>query len=337
MKKSTILTILVSLLLIGSVFASGGSEAAYPARDITMVIPFGAGGGTDVWARAVGAGLAAEYGVNVTPTNIVGGSAGSTGVDSAWKAAHDGYTLCGTSETPLTIPVMTPINRTAKDYEYFIAAGSPGLVCMNAEKAAKLGIKTMADLVAYGDKESLNIAGTAGGLWFALASLLIEPAYGDLGFTFVSFPGSGDAIKAVAGGVDADIVAASAGEVKDYLASGKFIALANMDKGAYKDIPSVCDSVPVLAPYFPLRQWLGFKVPTDTPADVLASLTTAFNNVMKSDAILELAGPQEAEIFALTGVAAKEMAMASEKSLCWVLYDLGQTTYSPEDRGIARP
>ena len=85
------------------------------------------------------------------------------------------------------------------------------------------------------------------------------------------------------------------------------------------------------------QHFADFKVPTDTPADVLETLTTAFNNVMKTDAILELAKPQEAEIFALTGKAAKDMAIASEKALCWVLYDLGQTTYSPEDRGIARP
>ncbi len=337
LKKSSVLLLVVSLLVIGSVVSCGATEEAYPARDITMIIPFGAGGGTDVWARAVGAGLAEELGVNVTPTNVTGGSAGSVGVDTAWKAAHDGYTLTGTSETPLTIPVMTPIDRTAADYEYFIAAGSPGLVCMNAEIAASLGIATMDDLVSYGDKASLNVAGTSGGLWFALSSLLIEPAYGNQGFTFVSFPGSADAIKAVAGGVDASIVVASAGEVKDYLASGDFIALANMDTGAYGAIPAVTDSLPELAPYFPLRQWLGFKVPSDTPADVIATLTDAFENVMKTDSIKEYAAVQEAEIFALTGEEAKAMAVGSEKSLTWVLYDLGLTIYSPEERGIERP
>ena len=335
--KKALLLMMILLSCFGVLFAEGAQEAAYPARDITMVIPFGAGGGTDVWARAVGAGLAEQLGVNVTPTNITGGSAGSTGVDQAWKAAHDGYTLCGTSETPLTIPVTTPIDRTAKDYEYFIAAGSPGVVCINADLAAELGIATMADLVAYGDKESLNVAGTTGGLWFALASLLTEEAYGNLGFDFVPFPGSADAIKAVAGGVDAQIVAASLGEVKDYIAAGTLLPLAHMDTVAYENIPSVCDSVPALAPYFPLRQWLGFKVPSDTPAATIATLTEAFNEVMKTQAIKDMAEVQAAEIFALTGAEAKAMAMGSEKSLCWVLADLGKTTFSPADRGIERP
>ncbi len=166
---------------------------------------------------------------------------------------------------------------------------------------------------------------------------MIEPAYGNQGFTFVSYPGSANAIQAVAGGVDASIVVASAGEVKDYLASGQFVALANMDTGAYGDVPAVTDSLPELAPYFPLRQWLGFKVPADTPADVIDALTDAFENVMKTDEIKEFAALQEAEIFALTGEEAKAMAIGSEKSLTWVLYDLGLTIYSPADRGIERP
>ncbi len=336
-KISKVVSVALAAAVSLSMFVGCSGGDTYPSRDITMVIPFGAGGGTDVWARSVAAGLAEELGVNVTPNNITGGSAGSTGTEAAWDAKHDGYTLCGTSETPLTIPVTTPIERTAKDYEYFIAAGSPGLVCINAKVADELGIKTMADLVAYDDKESLNIAGTTGGLWFALSSLLIDEAYGNLGFTFVPYDGSAGAIQAAAGGVDACLVAASAGEVKQYLESGDLIALANMDKAAYGDVPSVVDSVPEVEAYLPLNQWLGFSVPSDTPEEVLAELTAAFDKVMASDAIKELADSQSAIIFNLTGEEAKEMAAASERSLCYVLYDLGQTQYSPEERGIERP
>lgn len=336
-KFSKIVAIVLILVLSLSMFAGCGEEKAYPARDITMIIPFGAGGGTDVWARAVSAGLAEELGVNVTPTNITGGSAGSTGTQGAWDAAHDGYTLCGTSETPLTIPVMTPTDRTAEDYTYFIAGGSPGLVCINTEYAEANGIKSMDDLVSYGDISSVNIAGTTGGLWFALSSLLTGEEYGNLDLTFVPFDGSAGAITAAAGGKDAQLVLASAGEVAQYLQDGTLTALANMDKEAYGDVPSVVDSLPAVGAYLPLGQWLGFSVPNDTPADVIAKLEEAFMKVMKSDAIAELAKAQSAEIFALTGEEAKEMAVSSEASLCWVLYDLGQTTYSPEEKGIARP
>lgn len=334
-KLSKLFTVaLVTLLSVSCLTACDSEQAAYPDRDITMVIPFGAGGGTDVWARAIAAGLAEDLGVNVTPNNITGGSAGSTGTQAAWDAAHDGYTLLGTSETPLTIPVTTPIERTAKDYEYFIAAGSPGLVCINAKAAETLGIKTMDDLVAYGEKESINIAGTTGGLWFALSSLLIEESYGNLGFTFVPYDGSAGAIQAAAGGVDAILVTASAGEVAQYLESGDLIALANMAPEAYGDVPSVVDSVPAIASSLPLNQWLGFSVPSDTPQEVLDTLTESFNKVMATDKIKELAESQSAIVFNLTGEKAKEMALASEKSLCNVLYELGQAQYNPADKGI---
>ncbi len=114
----------------------------YPVRPIQNVIPFGAGGGTDVWNRAVMAAMGEIMGQTIVSANMTGGSAGSIGVDYAWKSPHDGYTLCGTSETPLTIPVQTGLTQTSKDWTYFIAAGSPGVLC-----AQESQYKTMDDIL----------------------------------------------------------------------------------------------------------------------------------------------------------------------------------------------
>ncbi len=335
-KLTKVLAVVLILCLTLTMFAGCGEEAEYPSRDITYVIPFAAGGGVDVWGRQLAAGMAEYMGVNVTPSNVTGGSSGSTGVQSAWDAAHDGYTLCGTSETPTTIPVMTPFEQTTDDYEYFIAGGCPGLVCINADFAKANGISTMQDLIDYNDKASLNIAGTTGGLWYALSELLNHEDYGDLGFTFVPYDGSATAIAAAAGGIDAQLVAASSGEVAQYIEAGSLIALANMATEASGSIPSICDYLPELEEYLPIQQWLGFMVPADTDAEVLAALEEAFLATVNSASFAEFADAQAADIFALTGDEAKAFAQTSESKLCWLLYDLGAATYSPADSGIER-
>ena len=70
----------------------------YPVRPIQNVIPFGAGGGTDVWNRALMAAMGEIMGQTIVSANMTGGSAVSIGIDYAWKSPLDGYTLAGTYE-----------------------------------------------------------------------------------------------------------------------------------------------------------------------------------------------------------------------------------------------
>ena len=317
--------------------ASGGkSELEYPVRSINNIIPFGAGGGTDVWNRALMDSMGSIMGQTVVSSNMTGGSAGSIGVQYVWDAAHDGYTLCGTSETPLTIPVMTNSELTSKDWKFFIAAGSPGVLCINKND----GMTTLEEVVAAAQNdEGVSIAGTTGGLWFALAKLF--DSYGNVPFKWVAYDGSSTAIKGCVSN-EADLVVASAGEVVEYVRSGDLIPLCVMDKEDwefpdYGNIPAVTSVVPELEAYLPLSQFLGFMVPADTDAAVVEYLENVFHEAMKTDKIQQFAQEQVCEIYDLTGDEASEFAAQMESKLCWVLYDMGQTTYSPEDFGIPQP
>lgn len=313
------------------------TDTKWPERPLQNVIPFGAGGGTDVWNRALMDAMSGSLGQTIVSSNMTGGSAGSIGVDYVWKAAHDGYTLCGTSETPLTIPTQTGLTQTSKDWEYFIAAGSPGVLCVNAS----LKDKTMADLAEElkANPQSVSIAGTSGGLWFALAKLF--DSYGEVPFKWVAYDGSSAAIK---GSVskEADCVVASAGEVKEYVKSGDLIPIAVMDKESWEFpefglVPAVTETVPELEQYLPLNQFLGFMVPADTDPAILEKLQNTFHEAMKTEKILSFAEEQNCIIYDLTGEDARKMASGIESKLCWVLYDMGQTKFSPEDFGIERP
>lgn len=317
--------------------SASASDIDYPVRSINNIIPFGAGGGTDVWNRAVMSEMGTIMGQTIVSSNMTGGSAGSIGVQYVWSAPHDGYTLCGTSETPLTIPIMTNSVQTSKDWKFFIAAGSPGVLCINKNS----DYQNMADVVAAlkSDPESVSIAGTTGGLWFAIAKLF--EAYGNVPFKWVSYDGSSSAIKGCVSD-EADCVVASAGEVVDYVRAGDLIPLCVMNTESwefpdYGEIPAVTESVPELKSYLPLNQMLGFMIPADTDAAIVSYLEDVFHQAMATDTIKNFAEENICEIYDLTGDDASAFAADIESKLCWTLYDMGQATYSPEEFGIAKP
>lgn len=313
------------------------AEAKYPVRPIQNVIPFGAGGGTDVWNRALMDAMSGILGQTIVSSNMTGGSAGSIGVDYAWKAQHDGYTLVGTSETPLTIPVTTGLKQTSKDWEIFIAAGSPGVLCLNAKSKYKSFDEV---LKALKEKpQSVSIAGTSGGLWFALAKLF--DSYGKVPFKWVAYNGSGPAIKGAVSN-ETDCVVASAGEVKEFVKSKDLIPIAIMDKNdwefpGYGKVEAVTKKVPELDKYLPLQQFLGFMVPKDTDPAIVAKLQDTFKKAMESDKIKKFAEEQLCVIYNKTGKESAEMAAGLESKLCWILFDMGQTKFSPADFGIPKP
>lgn len=317
--------------------AAPEAELEYPVRPINNIIPFGAGGGTDVWNRALMDAMGTIMGQTIVSSNMTGGSAGSIGVNYVWEANHDGYTLCGTSETPLTIPVMTGLEQTSKDWHIYIAAGSPGVLCINKNA----GVDKLEDVVTAleAEPESVSIAGTTGGLWFALAKLF--DSYGNVPFKWLSYDGSSTAIKACVSN-EATCVVASAGEVVDYVRAGDLIPLCVMNTESwefpgYGELIPVTDVVPALAQYLPLSQFLGFMVPADTDPAILSYLDEVFLKAMETDTIKQFAEDNVCQIYGYVGEEAAEYAAGLESKLCWVLYDMGQTTYSPDEFGIAKP
>lgn len=341
MKKGFVV-LMVLLLSVSLVLAGCGQKEVkkevYPSRPINMIVPFGAGGGTDVWNRALAAAMEPGMGQKILVNNMVGGGPGGTGTTYVWNQPHDGYFIAGTSETPLLIPVMTKdMNQTAKDWEYFIAAGSPGLLCVNK----KVGFKTFDELIAAANAkpQTIKVASTAGGLWFLIANLL--PSYGDVALGNVTFDGSRPAITSCVSGETAAVVA-SAGEVADFIKSGDLIPMCVFDTQDYEfpgfgKIQAITTKAPKVEKYLPLKQFLGFMVPKDTPDPVKAKLKEAFAAAMKSDAIKKFAVEQYAVIYNLTGEEAFKLASSSQSVMSWMLHELGKTERSPEAVGIKKP
>src|SRR5665647_606227 len=113
--------------------------------------------------------------------------------------------------------------------------------------------------------------------------------------------------------------------------------IEDWDLPGYGMLESVTVKVPELEQYLPLSQFLGFMVPVDTDPVIVAKLEDIFHQAMQSETIKTFAENQLCIIYDLAGDEAKEMASSIESKLCWVLYDMEQTKFSPEDFGIPKP
>src|SRR5210317_1405472 len=100
MKKIIVFSLIVLLAVTTGAFAKD-----FPKRDITNVVVWGAGGGTDTCNRIISAEMANFLGVNINVINKTGGVSGSVGMSYVFGQPHDGYTVAGLSESNVTAGV----------------------------------------------------------------------------------------------------------------------------------------------------------------------------------------------------------------------------------------
>jgi len=123
------LKLMVSFLLLLVLLFSTPVFAEYPTKSISVIIHSSAGGGSDMWARKVSGIMEKNLGVKMVCTNKPGGK-GGIGANFVWNSRHDGYTILGASETSMTYGVNGACEKTAKFWNFYISAGSPGVIAV---------------------------------------------------------------------------------------------------------------------------------------------------------------------------------------------------------------
>lgn len=317
-------------------FRKAGGEA-FPTRSISNFVFSSAGGGTDQWNRMMSAIMEKDHGQRITVTNMTGGN-GGTAAAHVWNADHDGHTWLGCSETITTHPATGSGERLAKDWQFWVMAGSPGVVCVAADSDYKdYGALVKA---AGGGGRKIKIGNSGlGKLWHLKA--YIAANIGKIPFEHVPYQGSRPAIVACLSG-ELDAVSCSLGEVVDFIASGKLRPVLMEENEPYDfpgfgRIPSAAEYFPDVKSYFPVNQWLGFAVPADVPDAAKRKMDQAFAKAIADPEIKKFAEAQQAIIFNLTGDAANDMVRRQEAVMSWLLQDLGLATVSPEKFNIKRP
>ena len=193
MVRRRLLAMLIAILL-GPALAGAAFAQAYPARPITMIVPFPAGGATDTLARYLAEHMRGLLGQPIVIENV-GGAAGSLGVGRAVRSAADGYTLSiGTSTTHMLTGGLYALQfDLLKDLEPVILIGSEPLLIVGKKSLPADDLKGLiAWLKANPDKASVGIAGV--GATGHLTGISFQKETGTK-FQFVPYRGNGPAMQ----------------------------------------------------------------------------------------------------------------------------------------------
>lgn len=245
----------------------------YPSRPITIVVPFSAGGATDVIARVLADRMGRTFNQSIIVENVTG-AAGSIGVARVVRAAPDGYTLSvGTLTTHVLIGGLYKLDFDLLGDLAPIAelASEPLLICVKNS----LGIKTLKDFITWlkanPGKASVGIPGA--GSTGNLAGIAFEKATGTT-FQFVPYRGDAPAVQDLMAGQIEMMIEPASNSVAQVLA-GTITALAVPAETRHPSLPDVPTTDEAGLPGFYASIWFGFWAPRDTPKDIIAKLNAA--------------------------------------------------------------
>ncbi len=277
----------------------------YPARPVTMIVPFPAGGATDTLARFLGERLNAVLKQPIVIENV-GGAAGSLGVARAVRAAADGYTLSiGTSTTHMLTGGLYALSfDLLRDLEPVILIGSEPLLIVGRRDLPADDLKQLiAWLKANPDKASVGIAGVSATGHLAGISLQKETG---ATFQFVPYRGNGPAMQdLVAGQIDAMIEPAS--NFRALVRADSIKTFAVTSKARSPSWPGIPTADEAGLPGYSASLWYGLWVPKGTSKDIVAKLNAAMVQI--------LASPQVKQRFAELGIQVSPLVQQSPDGL----------------------
>ncbi len=256
--------LILSLVLPTSLYAQGTD---WPTKTVTVVVPFAAGGNTDVMARMASSRLSTELKQNFVVENRVG-AAGAIAAAYVAQAAPDGYTLLfGAAPQIAVVPRIQKVSYDPlKDLVPVSVFGTgPFILAINAAIPAK----TMQEFVAYGKGKKLNYgSGGVGSIGHLSGALFV--ARGNLDSVHVPFKGGGPAMTALVGG-QIDMYFGNAAEIIPHAESGKVRILGVATDKRMQQLPNV-PTISELFPNFSLNSWNGFLAPAKTPPAIVNKL-----------------------------------------------------------------
>jgi tripartite-type tricarboxylate transporter receptor subunit TctC len=335
--------LIVALLLIVST-AVAGSElystvrsytAEYPDNNINGYVAWGAGGPTDTVSRALCVYAAKALGTNIIIQNKTGAS-GSVATEFVKRQDSNGYSILFNSENPPLYKVMGLSNVDYDDYYPVILVGQQTAVLV---AAADSPYNSVEDLFEDAKKRpgKVNLATTgAGGLTSNVAAMM--EATSDVSFNQVPFDGDAAVMTAILGG-NADVTVVNYSTAVDYVAdkSVKILTVFSEDRLENEsDVPTICESYPEYTDYFPWGTFVGVFVDADCSDKVKETLSDAFYKGWETEGFQQFMAENYISPLGIYGDEANSYIKKWQQVTSWILYEAGQTQYSPADFGITK-
>jgi tripartite-type tricarboxylate transporter receptor subunit TctC len=268
----------VGVAALSAVSGVAGAQS-YPTRSITLIVPFAAGGATDVTARIVGEQMSRTLGQQVIVENVVG-AGGTVGATRAMRANPDGYTIeMGQMGTHAAAVALYPNLAYKPDLDFEPIGSVSGLpIVIVARK--DFPPRDLKEFVPFlkANFNKLNVSHAGVGSIFFTTCLLLNSIL-NVRPTFVPFNGGGPAMNALVGGqVDymcGDVVTSvsqlQAGTIKAY-------AIGSAERNSM--LPSVPTSKEAGLPEFQASAWNALFAPKATPKPILDKLTDALDKAL---------------------------------------------------------
>ena len=255
--------------------------AQYPNRPITLVVPWGAGGGTDAVARFIASLMEKDLGQPVNVVNRTGGS-GVVGHSAIATAAPDGYTI---GMITVEITMMHHQKLTELNHASYTPIALVNLDPAGFQVRAEASYKTMADVLAAikANPGKFKASGTGqGGIWhLALAGMLSEAKIDPATVPWVPSNGAAPGLQdLVAGGVE--FVPCSLPEARALIEAGKVRALTVMDTQRAALFPNVPTLKEATGLAWTAGAWRGIAAPKGLPKDVQARLEASVKKAYDS-------------------------------------------------------
>jgi len=274
-----------SLLLALALAAAPAHADSYPNRPIRMIVPFGAGGPTDVFTRVLGEELRKPLGQSLVMENRPG--AGTIiGTSEAAKSPPDGYTLLMISATQTTVETLNPNKSYSLMRDFVPVAG-----LINSELVlvvpARSPLNTLKELIAFAKANpgKLNYGSSGPGSNYHMAGELIKNLAG-LDMVHVPYKGSTGARNDLLSG-QIDLMFDSVPTMAPMIEAGRVKALGTSGKVRSAVLPNVPTIAEAGIPGYEATIWIGVVAPAGTPKPIVEKLNTEINKILMRPDIVQ--------------------------------------------------
>jgi len=277
-----IFTLGVGLLLLAAAPASASSE--YPSRSITLIVPFAAGGPTDIVARIISENISRTLGQQIIIENVVG-AGGTTAAIRAMRSAPDGYTIImghmGTHAAAVSIYPNLAYNP-ATDFEPIgMVVGMPVLILVNKD----LPVRDLAEFIAYAKQHPQKLSMAHAGVGsVAYTTCHLFNSVAGIKSNMVAFQGTGPAMGALLAG-KVDYMCDQIVSVVPQAQANAIHPLAISTKMRSPALPDVPTAAEVGLPEFDLLAWNALFAPKATPQAVIDKLNSALSKALDDQSV----------------------------------------------------